>query len=244
MKKVVGGRWKAVGVERGPRLYHLSPITYHLARYATVLPAALMLVALGGCRQEMYDQPKYKTLGESSFYSDRRASRPLPEGTVARGWLRADPKFSEGKEGRLLATSLPMPLTRELLLRGRERFNIFCAPCHDRTGGGRGMVVRRGYQPPPSLHVERLRDAPVGHFFDVVTNGLGAMPDYASQIPVEDRWAIAAYVKALQLSQHAPVSDVPPETRAGLAESAPPAVPTPAVSREMGQGSRSKPVVR
>ena len=208
------------------------------------LLAGLLLTTLAGCRQEMYDQPKYKTLGESSFYADRRASRPLPEGTVARGWLRADPRLSEGKDGRVLATALPMPLTRELLLRGRERFNIFCSPCHDRTGGGRGMVVRRGYQPPPSLHVERLRDAPVGHFFDVMTNGLGAMPDYASQIPVEDRWAIAAYVKALQLSQYAPASDVPPEKRAGLAESPPPAAPMPAVIREMGQGGRNKPVVR
>ena len=244
MSKVVGGRWKVVGGAPGSRPYHLPPITYHLGRYARVLPAALMLVALGACRQEMYDQPKYKTLGESSFYADRRASRPLPEGTVARGWLRSDPKLFEGKDGRMQATALPMPLTRELVLRGRERFNIFCAPCHDRTGGGHGMVVRRGYQPPPSLHVERLRDAPVGHFFDVMTNGLGAMPDYASQVPVEDRWAIAAYVKALQLSQYAPVSDVPPEKRAGLAESPPPAAPMPAVIREMGQGGRNKPVVR
>ena len=207
----------------------------------TLLIALLMAA---GCRQEMYDQPKYKPLGESNFYSDRRASRPLPEGVVARGWLRADSKLYEGKDGRVLSTALPMPLTRELLLRGRERFNIFCAPCHDRTGGGRGMVVRRGYQPPPSLHIERLRDAPVGHFFDVVTNGLGAMPDYATQIPVEDRWAIAAYVKALQVSQYAPISDVPPEKRAGLVESAPQPVPTPAVVREMGQGSRNKPVIR
>ena len=205
---------------------------------------ALLLAALAACRQEMYDQPKYKTLGESGFYADRRASRPLPEGTVARGWLRSDTRLSEGKDGRVLVTTLPMPLTRDLLLRGRERFNIFCAPCHDRTGGGRGMVVRRGYQPPPSLHIERLRDAPVGHFFDVVTNGLGAMPDYATQIPVEDRWAIAAYVKALQLSPYAPASDVPPEKRAGLSESPPPAAPMPAVVREMGQGGRNKPVVR
>jgi hypothetical protein len=204
----------------------------------------MLLTVLCGCRQEMYDQEKDKPLGQSNFYSDRRASRPLPDGTVARGWLRADQRLYAGKDGRGLVTALPMPLTRELLLRGRERFNIFCAPCHDRTGGGRGMVVRRGYQPPPSLHDERLRDAPVGHFFDVMTNGLGAMPDYASQIPVEDRWAIGAYVKALQLSQYAPVSDVPPEKRAGLPESAPRVVPTPAIFREMGQGSRNKPVVR
>ena len=210
------------------------------------LRKTLLIVSLlaAGCRQEMYDQPKYKPLGQSNFYSDRRASRPLPEGTVARGWLRADPRLSEGKEGRALATALPMPLSRDLLLRGRERYNIFCAPCHNRTGGGRGMVVRRGYQPPPSLHIERLRDAPVGYFYDVVTNGLGAMPDYASQVPVEDRWAIAAYIKALQLSQYAPVSDVPSPLRASLPDSPPRVVPTPAVIRELGQGSRNKPVVR
>jgi mono/diheme cytochrome c family protein len=137
-----------------------------------------------------------------------------------------------------------MPLTRELLARGRERFNIYCSPCHDRTGDGRGMVVRRGYQPPPSLHIDRLREAPVGHFFDVMSNGLGAMPDYASQIPVSDRWAISAYVKALQLSRNAPISDVPPDKRTGLvgpAGTVPPAAP---IEREMGQQNRNKPVVR
>lgn len=209
-----------------------------------VLPAALLLAALGGCRQEMYDQARYKPLGESSFYSDRRASRPLPEGTVARGWLREDQRLYQGKNGRELVAVLPMPLTRELLARGRERFNIYCSPCHDRTGEGRGMVVRRGYQPPPSLHIERLRDAPVGHFFDVMTNGLGVMPDYASQIPVSDRWAISAYVKALQLSRNAPVSDVPPDKRAALGQpegTVPPAAP---IEREMGQQNRNKPVVR
>ncbi len=198
---------------------------------------------LCGCRQEMYDQTRYKPLGESGFFADRRASRALPEGTVARGWLRDDRRLYEGKQGCDLLAVLPMPLTRELLARGRERFNIYCSPCHDRTGGGRGMVVRRGYQPPPSFHIERLRDAPVGHFFDVMTNGLGAMPDYASQIEVSDRWAIAAYVKALQLSQNAPVSDVPPEKRADLARVPPPA-PGPPVEREMGQENRAKPVIR
>lgn len=209
---------------------------------AAVLISVSTLV-LSGCRQEMYDQAKYKPLGESGFFADKRASRPLPEGTVARGWLRPDRKLSEGKEGNQLVAILPVPLTSELLARGRERFNIYCSPCHDRTGGGRGMVVRRGYQPPPSFHVERLRDAPVGHFFDVMSNGLGAMPDYASQIDVSDRWAIAAYVKALQLSQNAPVSVVPPEKRAGLARPPRPA-PGPPVEREMGQESRNKPVIR
>ncbi len=191
----------------------------------------------------MYDQAKYKPLGESTFYSDKRASRPLPEGTVARGWLRTDQRFYEGKEGHRLVDVLPVPLTPELLARGRERFNIYCSPCHDRTGSGHGMVVRRGYQPPPSFHIDRLRDAPVGHFFDVMSNGLGAMPDYASQIDVSDRWAIAAYVKALQLSQNAPVSDVPPEKQADLARSPQPA-PRPPVEREMGQAGRNKPVIR
>lgn len=212
--------------------------------HAAAMLIAVLFITLCGCRQEMYNQPKYKPLGESDFFSDRRASRPLPDGTVARGWLRADRKLYDGKDGKYLATALPIPLTRELLSRGRERFNIYCSPCHDRTGEGRGMVVRRGYQRPPSLHIERLRDAPVGHFFDVMSNGLGAMPDYASQIPVEDRWAISAYVKALQLSRYAPVSDVPPQMRAQLEQQASPAPPSPPVPREMGQEGRNKPVVR
>lgn len=216
----------------------------HLARCAAALPAVLLLAALGGCRQEMYDQARYKPLGESNFYSDKRASRPVPEGTVARGWLREDQRLYQGKEGQQLVAVLPMPLTRELLARGRERFNIYCSPCHDRTGEGRGMVVRRGYLPPPSLHIDRLREAPVGHFFDVMTNGLGAMPDYASQIPVSDRWAISAYVKALQLSRNAPISDVPPDKRAGLARPAGPVAPAAPIEREMGQQNRNKPVVR
>jgi mono/diheme cytochrome c family protein len=163
----------------------------------------------------MYDQPRYKPLAKSEFFGDGRSARPLVEGTVARGTL--DPSAATGGSAPgLLATVLPVPLSRELLARGRERYGIFCAPCHDGTGGGRGMVVRRGYRPPPSLHIERLRDAPVGHLYDVMTRGLGAMPDYAQQIPPADRWAIAAYVRALQLSQRAGVADVPPQERARL----------------------------
>ncbi len=236
--KVLGVRCEVLGTGARSRPCHLTPSTYHL-----VFLTGALLAMLCGCRQEMYDQARYKPLGESSFYADRRASRPLPEGTVARGWLRADQKLSEGKEGRRLVDVLPMPLTRELLARGRERFTIYCSPCHDRTGGGHGMVVRRGYQPPPSFHIERLREAPVGHFFDIMSNGLGAMPDYASQIEVSDRWAIAAYVKALQLSQNAPVSDVPPEKKAALARP-PRLAPGPPIEREMGQGSRNKPVIK
>lgn len=188
-------------------------------RAVAVLGAILFIAVTVGCRQEMYDQPKYQPLEKSSFFSDSRSSRPVVEGTVARGTLDAvaAPIPPGGAPGAaVLATTLPMPLTRELVFRGRERYDIFCSPCHDRTGAGEGMVVRRGYRPPPSLHIDRLRDAPIGHLYDVMTRGLGAMPDYAQQIPPADRWAIAAYVRALQLSQRAVVSDVPREERAKL----------------------------
>jgi mono/diheme cytochrome c family protein len=182
----------------------------------TLFGAVVLIAATCGCRQEMYDQPKYRPLEKSSFYADGRSSRPLIEGTIARDTLdsAAVPLTSAGTPGAAdLVTVLPMPLTRELLSRGQQRYEIFCTPCHDRTGAGQGMVVRRGYRPPPSLHIDRLREAPVGHFYDVTTRGLGAMPDYAQQIPPEDRWAIAAYVKALQLSQHAVIADLTAEDR-------------------------------
>lgn len=172
----------------------------------------------------MYNQPKYKPLATSDFFADKRASRPLVEGTVARGTLDAANAAAPpaGTPGAVaLPTTLPVPLTRQLLTRGRERYEIFCTPCHDRTGGGQGMVVRRGYRPPPSLHIERLREAPVGHLYDVMTRGLGAMPDYAQQVPPADRWAIAAYIRALQLAQHATIDDVPTDERPKL-EAAPP----------------------
>lgn len=181
-----------------------------------VLVLSALLAAAAGCRQEMYNQPKYRPLEKSDFFADRRASRAPVEGTVARGSLDAAAGAlpPAGPPGAAeFVTALPMPLTRELLARGRQRYEIFCTPCHDRTGGGQGMVVRRGYRPPPSLHIDRLRDAPVGHFYDVMTRGLGAMPDYAQQVPSEDRWAIAAYVKALQLSQHAAAADLTQEDR-------------------------------
>lgn len=164
----------------------------------------------------MADQPSYRPLAKSSFFGDDRSARPLPEGTVARGQLRADERFYTGKSGGEPITALPVPLTRELLERGQERFNIFCAPCHDRTGGGGGMVVLRGYRRPPSYHIDRLRAAPIGHFFDVITRGFGSMPDYATQVRPADRWAIAAYIRALQLSQRATLADVPPEARGQL----------------------------
>ena len=183
--------------------------------------AALAVLALG-CRQDMHDQPRVKPLGASDFFADGQGARPLPAHAVARGDLRADALTYTGltPEGDL-ATAPPMPVTRELLTRGRERFDIFCSPCHGRTGEGRGMVVQRGYKQPSSFHVDRLRQAPVGYVFDVMTNGFGVMPSYAAQVPVEDRWAIAAYLKTLQLSRQFEAAQLTAAERAAL--DAPPA---------------------
>jgi mono/diheme cytochrome c family protein len=164
----------------------------------------------------MHDQPKYIPLRESTFFSDDRSARPMVAGTVARGLLRDDPLLYTGKVDGTNATVFPFPVDRKTMARGRERYDIYCAPCHGRTGAGDGMIVQRGYRRPPTLHQDRLRDAPVGHFFDVVSNGFGAMPDYAAQIRAEDRWAIIAYIRALQLSEHALVADVPPVGRERL----------------------------
>lgn len=170
-----------------------------------------------GCRQDMHNQPKFIPLRESDFYSDHRSARPLVDGTVARGHLDADELLYTGKVDGKDATEFPWPVTREVMARGQERFDVYCSPCHDRTGSGDGMIVRRGYRRPPSYHIDRLREAPVGHFFDVITNGFGAMPDYRDQVPVEDRWAIVAYIRALQASQHATLDAVPPAEREKLA---------------------------
>jgi mono/diheme cytochrome c family protein len=183
---------------------------------AGVLLAACCLLLIAGCQQQMADQPRYQPLQRSTFFGDERSARPLIPDTVARGHLDADATFYTGKAGGNLVDTLPLPLTQELLERGQERFDIFCSPCHDRTGRGNGMVVRRGFRPPPSYHIDRLRQAPIGHFFDVISHGFGAMPDYAAQVPPQDRWAIAAYIRALQLSQNATLADVPPEERQRL----------------------------
>ncbi len=180
--------------------------------------AAVTLIAISAtaCRQDMHDQPKYTPLRQSDFFADGRASRPVPLGTVARGHLRDREAFYEGKIGGKPVDQIPFPLTREVLLRGQERFNIFCAPCHDRLGNGLGMAVRRGFRRPPTYHTDRLRQLPVGEIFDVITNGFGAMPDYSAQVPPEDRWAIVAYLRVLQYSQNANIADVPPEARGEL----------------------------
>jgi mono/diheme cytochrome c family protein len=181
------------------------------------LVAVLLLAAcLAGCRQDMHDQPKYRPLRPSSFFPDGRSSRPFVEDTVARGQLPEDTALATGRrDGQYLAT-LPLPETMALLTRGQERFDIYCSPCHDRVGTGRGMIVQRGFQQPPSFHTDRLRDARDGYLFGVVTEGFGAMPSYAEQIPVEDRWAIVSYIRALQLSQNARASELPPADQGKL----------------------------
>ncbi len=187
-----------------------------------VLTAALLSVAFAmGCRQDMHDQPKYKPYRASDFWGDGRSARPLPEGTVARGHLREDTHLFTGKVNGQLAATFPFAITESVLARGRERYGIYCTPCHGLAGYGDGMVVARGFRRAASFHVDRLREAPPGYFYDAIANGFGAMPSYAAQIPVEDRWAIVAYVRALQLSQHATVSDVPPEKRGELGAPAP-----------------------
>jgi hypothetical protein len=186
------------------------------SRFA-VLAAVVAALAAGGCRQDMHNQPKVRPLVESSFYGDQRSARPIAEGTVARGYLEDDDALFTGKANGQDVTEFPFQVTPELMARGRERWDIFCSPCHDRTGRGSGMVVKRGYRQPPSLHIDRLRQAPVGHFFDVMTAGFGAMPDYRAQIPARDRWAIAAYIRALQASQHSTLDAVPPDEREKLA---------------------------
>jgi mono/diheme cytochrome c family protein len=173
-------------------------------------------LTLAACRQDMHDAPRYRPLRGSEFFTNGSSARALVANTVARGQLREDEHFYTGKVNGEPATEFPMAITPEIMARGQERFNVFCSPCHGRTGMGNGMIVQRGFRQPPSYHEERLRNAPVGYFFDVMTNGFGAMQDYAAQVPPSDRWAIAAYIRALQLSQHATVADVPADRRGDL----------------------------
>jgi hypothetical protein len=175
------------------------------------------LVLTAGCRQDMHDQPKFKPLRANPFFSDGRSARPLVAGTVARGTLQEDDHLFTGREINDFVATFPFPVTEQVIRRGQERFNIFCSPCHGGLGDGEGAIVQRGLKQPPSFHIERLREAPVGYFFNVITNGFGAMFDYSDRIPVQDRWAIIAYIRALQLSQNAKIDDVPQEKRQELA---------------------------
>jgi mono/diheme cytochrome c family protein len=174
--------------------------------------AALTLMAAGaaGCRQDMHDAPRYDPLESSEIFANGSSARPLVAGTVARGQLNDDAFLHTGKGADgLPVAAFPFAITHEDLDRGQERFNVYCSPCHGRTGVGNGMVVQRGYRQAQSLHIDRLRLAPEGYFFDVITNGFGVMPDYRAQITVEDRWRIIAYVRALQLSRQGATGDMP-----------------------------------
>ena len=171
------------------------------------------------CRQDMHDQPRYKPFAATEFFGDGRSERPAVEGTVARGHLRLDKARYTGKVNGDDVAEFPFPITRVDLLRGQERFNINCSPCHSRIGDGNGMVVRRGFRQAASYHTDKLIKAPVGHFFDVMTNGFGAMPSYASHVEPDDRWRIAAYIRVLQLSENATLDDVPPDQRDALERS-------------------------
>jgi mono/diheme cytochrome c family protein len=182
---------------------------------------ALLLgcVVLSGCgvRLDMHVQPKMKPLRQSDFYADGRGSRPLLPNTVARGELREDTYYytgmMNGKEGDVM----PFTATEEVLKRGQERYNIYCSPCHSRVGDGNGMIVQRGYRRPPSYLDPKLLNAPIGHFYDVTSHGFGVMPDYSAQVDPYDRWAIAAYIRALQFSQTAPAALAAGKTMANVA---------------------------
>lgn len=201
-----------------------TSVRHGAALLAVALPrcvSAGCLVAitfLVGCRLDMHIQPKYLPYEPTSFFADGRSERQPVPGTVARGHLRLDELFYTGRENGVVSNRFPFPITHADLDRGRERYNIYCTPCHDYTGSGRGMIVQRGFPQPPSYHIQRLREAPVGHFFEVMTNGFGAMYSYAARVDPADRWRIAAYIRVLQLSESATVQDVPQEERQKLAE--------------------------
>ena len=194
--------------------------TSRVPRVTSWLFVALCGIFLFGCRLDMHIQPKYVPYDASTFFADGRSERPEVPGTVAHGHLRTDELLYTGKLNGEPADVFPFPITRQNLERGRERYNIYCSPCHDYTGSGNGLVVQRGFPPPPSYHIDRLVKAPAGHFFDVMTNGFGMMYSYASRVTPEDRWAIVAYIRALQLSQNATLEDVPAKAREHLTEQA------------------------
>ena len=194
-----------------------------MTRLGAAILALTSTVAVAGCRQDMHDTPRYEVYEANPSFSDGRASRNLPVGTVARGQLRDDDHLYTGKIDGFAAQTYPFAIGAAEMQRGRERFNIYCTPCHGLLGDGKGMVVERGLRQAASYHQERLQRAQPGYFFDVITNGFGAMQGYAEQIPPRDRWMIAAYIRALQLSQNASIDDVPAADRARLDQPAPPA---------------------
>jgi mono/diheme cytochrome c family protein len=185
-------------------------ISRGLGRGVSVLAFIATIAVLPSCRLDMHVQPRINPLAKSNFFPDQRGARPLVEGTVARGELRADTYFYTGKVDGNPGDYMPFPVTKEVLERGRQRFNIYCSPCHSVLGDGNGFVPSRGFsKKPPSYHIPRLQKAPLGYFYDVITNGYGIMYDYSAQILPRDRWNIVAYIRALQLSQNATKADVP-----------------------------------
>jgi mono/diheme cytochrome c family protein len=170
----------------------------------------VIMLMTSGCSQKMADQPRYDALQESAFFADGLSARPVPDGTIARDFATKDQLLDLGLVAGEPVTNFPYPITMDLLSRGQERYNIYCTPCHDYLGTGSGMAVQRGFRTkPPSFHSAELLSAPPGRYFDVITNGFGAMPSYANQVQAPDRWAIIAYIRALQLSQSASPQDVP-----------------------------------
>ena len=178
-------------------------------RFSRVMIAVAILWALSGCANRMIDQPRYDPYEASSQFADGASARPLVPHTVARGSLKGSVAYRSGMDNGQPVAEIPTPVTSEVVARGRERFDIYCSPCHGLTGEGNGIVVQRGFPTPPSFHTDRLRSAPAGHYFDVITNGFGVMYSYASRVPIDDRWAIIAYIRALQLSQNAATSSLP-----------------------------------
>src|SRR5262245_34821911 len=187
--------------------------TMFRVRRMVSIGALVCTILASGCAQKMANQPKYKPYAASSFFADGQSARPFVPDTVSRDDPQTDEQLDTGKIGGQVVDTFPFPMTKDVLLRGKDRFDIFCSMCHGRTGAGTGIIVQRGLKQPPSFHMDRLRAAPVGYLFDVITNGFGAMPSYAADIPVRDRWAIVGYIRALQLSQHATPEDAPPDQR-------------------------------
>jgi mono/diheme cytochrome c family protein len=217
---------------------HPNPSIERVLRFARLTGLAVILLSCPACQQQMAEQPSYRPLQPSAFFADGASARTLVPGTVARGAARLDRHFYTGERGpaeggsalseagrmslpvartalaeKSYVDKFPRPVTEQVLQRGQERFEIYCAVCHGPLGYGDGIVVQRGYTRPPSYHTDRLRSAPAGYFFDVITHGFGSMPDYAEQIPPRDRWAIVAYLRVLQFSQHAPLGELPEHDR-------------------------------
>ncbi len=204
LRRCAGG----ASVERSPVFLRAGcPLWVLVPRSLT---AVVLLALTVGCRQDMHDAPRIDPLESNAFFENDMGARPLTAGTVARGWLREDTRMYQGKdEAGAFVDALPVPLDAALLTRGQQRFEIFCSVCHDSTGGGRGMIVRRGFQEPPPFTDPRVVGMPIGYYFDVMTNGFGVMSGYAAQVPVADRWAIAAYIRVLQVSQRSELATLP-----------------------------------